>query len=772
MRHAASRACRRPALLLPLLLAAACGDSGGPDGEPTAEVRLEAATNTIEVGEQVQLTATALSAAGNPIAGKTFEWTSTNQAVATVSTSGLVSGQNVGQTTIFATSEGKSGSLQITVNPPTIPVISSVSPSPLVPGQQATITGENFSAVPTNNIVTFGGTRGSVVSASPTMLTVTVPTSLCVPGVAEVKVTVNNRSSNAIQQPAPETGTPVDLDPGEFMLISDPTNFCVLFAASGSSQAYLVGVQNISETAVSLQPIAFGGSADAGPEAQLADRRLPSPVRAMPVSPTLATPDDTRRAERWRRHRMAELQLRADERRQFRPADFDAARIAMRAPRSPESIAAATIPSTVNVGDVLPIRVPNRNASNLCQSYIDITAVVRAVGDRAVWLEDQANPSGGFTASDWQTLSNNWDDHIYPVDVDYFGQPSDIDQNSRVVIIVTKEVNKVNILGFATTADMQPRTQCPSSDFGEIFYARAPDPSGQHGDAYTRDNALADATILLAHEFTHIIQFSTGIQLNQQFGLNWELEGQATLAEEAIGHHMTGRSPGQNYGFDVAFTGASQNAIPSPTPWYAGGFVDLALFYGFNADCPSGDNTCLDTRIAGAPHECSWLELNNAGPCFDGREVYGVPWSLLRWLSDQFGPGMPGGEKELQRRLITDPNRGYATLANVTGQPFDVLLAQWAAALYVDDRIANADPRLRFTSWDLKDVADALRATAQLVPTEVGFANFTQTKSVRGGSTAYFRVSGAGRPKTTLRARAGDESVLPATMRMFMVRLQ
>src|SRR5207244_7837774 len=50
-----------------------------------------------------------------PLSGRTVTWSSSNTAVATVSTSGLVSGVAPGSITISATSEGKSGTAAITV---------------------------------------------------------------------------------------------------------------------------------------------------------------------------------------------------------------------------------------------------------------------------------------------------------------------------------------------------------------------------------------------------------------------------------------------------------------------------------------------------------------------------------------------------------------------------------------------------------------------------------------------------------------------------------
>ena len=59
---------------------------------------------------------------GNVLSGRTVTWTSSNTSVATVSTSGLVSGLTPGSATITATSEGKSGTASVTVT--NVPVAS------------------------------------------------------------------------------------------------------------------------------------------------------------------------------------------------------------------------------------------------------------------------------------------------------------------------------------------------------------------------------------------------------------------------------------------------------------------------------------------------------------------------------------------------------------------------------------------------------------------------------------------------------------------------
>src|SRR5207253_4220921 len=94
---------------------------------PVATVAVSPPTASIQPGQTVQLTATLKDVNGNTLSGRTVTWSSSNTSVATVSSSGLVSGVTPGSATITATSEGKSGTSFITVT--NIPVATvSVSP--------------------------------------------------------------------------------------------------------------------------------------------------------------------------------------------------------------------------------------------------------------------------------------------------------------------------------------------------------------------------------------------------------------------------------------------------------------------------------------------------------------------------------------------------------------------------------------------------------------------------------------------------------------------
>ena len=85
---------------------------------PVATVDVSPLTATIVVGANQQLTATTRDAANNVLTGRVVTWGTSNQTKATVDANGLVTGVAAGTAIITATSEGKSGQAQITVNLP------------------------------------------------------------------------------------------------------------------------------------------------------------------------------------------------------------------------------------------------------------------------------------------------------------------------------------------------------------------------------------------------------------------------------------------------------------------------------------------------------------------------------------------------------------------------------------------------------------------------------------------------------------------------------
>src|SRR5690606_30074128 len=82
-----------------------------------ASVTITPAPVHIDYGETTRLTATVRDARGEVLTGRAVTWSSSNQAIATVTAQGDVFGAGVGTATVTATSESVGGSATVNVNP-------------------------------------------------------------------------------------------------------------------------------------------------------------------------------------------------------------------------------------------------------------------------------------------------------------------------------------------------------------------------------------------------------------------------------------------------------------------------------------------------------------------------------------------------------------------------------------------------------------------------------------------------------------------------------
>lgn len=686
--------------------------------------------------------------------------TSTNGQAQTTWTLGSTAGQQ--SATASVTGIGTPATFTATATSGGSATITAITPDTLVEGQSATIAGTGFSSTPVSNAVSIAGATATVTAASATSLTVTVPTSNCQPARdAAITVTVASLTSNPVTKRVNPAAF-VNLAVGQQAIVANPAQFCLQFRASTTGgDAYLIGVGASAETPSSTVPFnmtAVAGAATPGAPFG-AVRPLPLPRS---VSPSLS-PNSAAGA-------LAAAQLRADmvlrewERRNLQgaPAAVGPARVA---------------PS---VGDTVLFKVPT-DFTNSCNVFATVKTVVRKVGTAGIWVTDIANPTAdSLTIAQINAYSDTFDTKIYAVDTAYFGAPSDLDANQRVFVVLTVQVNKIDIDGngvgdvggFVFGGDLFSPASCAGSNQGEIFYGNVPDSLNVAGKgARRKSGVLALMPDLIAHEFTHNIQLSRRLVLASGTALSvWEAEGQATLAEEVVGHSVLGNSPGNNYGASVAFTANAGDR------WYGfaagGAFYDLPQYFGWLGNNPP-------TKAAGAPELCTLFGNTSLTTACTPFAFYGASWTFQRYLSDRYGPGYAGGEKQLNRDLIGKnvSLRGVANIqALLPSVNFDTLFDRWAAMLYVDDRVAGLAPELTLASWNLLNVASAYSSDAlRLIPPDRTFAAFTDARSVRGGSTAYTRLSAAGvRPALALRVRSQVDAVLGTGMKpqLWIVRIQ
>jgi hypothetical protein len=122
-------------------------------------------------GQTTQLTATTLDAQQRVLTGRPITWSSTNQAVATVSGAGLVTAVAVGgPVTIIASSEGQDGSATVTVVPPPVATVilapSSASVTPGAVFQFSATLRDAAGNTLTNRVVTWTSSSNGIATVS------------------------------------------------------------------------------------------------------------------------------------------------------------------------------------------------------------------------------------------------------------------------------------------------------------------------------------------------------------------------------------------------------------------------------------------------------------------------------------------------------------------------------------------------------------------------------------------------------------------------------
>ena len=168
-------------------------------GEPVTSVRItpQQSVHIVRLGQTKQLTAECLNAAQQVVTGRTITWNSSNPVVATVSGTGLVSGNAVGTATISATCDG-TVSAGVTAQVTLVPVTSvTISPTglSLTPGTQGQLSVTARDSA--NNVLSLQGRQVSWSSnnipvAQVSLQGVVTGSSI---GVAQITVTVDNVSS-------------------------------------------------------------------------------------------------------------------------------------------------------------------------------------------------------------------------------------------------------------------------------------------------------------------------------------------------------------------------------------------------------------------------------------------------------------------------------------------------------------------------------------------------------------------------------------------------
>ena len=410
------------------------------------------------------------------------------------------------------------------------------------------------------------------------------------------------------------------------------------------------------------------------------------------------------------------------------------------------------------VGDRANFKVPGQTKP--CTNFTTITAQAQYVNDKTIIYQDIAAPAGGLTASDFQRIGDEFATLIYPTDVSYFGTPLDLDNNSRVIILYTPEVNKLTpppaqnpgggfVGGFFWAGDLfdpnLPPNQggCAQSNFGELFYVLTPDPTGTiNGNPRSTSTVRQGTRGTIAHEFQHMINASERIRspIEQQFEQVWLDEALAHFAEDAVGRAIRGIGEADDANFTRTLGGNSDD-------FNAFFFQNFARFrsYLLNPGAMSPISSLADSSVA----------------------VRGAAWALLHYAADQYAPG--GDVKAYTKKLAGGPDTGVVNLTKNAGNvTFDVLISGWMVANFADNNsIPGLSTLYTYKVYDMRNIETVVDANIPprngvypLKVTAITGANFAMTGlQARSGSGNYFFiVRNAGSPARTFRFLNADGS--------------
>jgi hypothetical protein len=386
----------------------------------------------------------------------------------------------------------------------------------------------------------------------------------------------------------------------------------------------------------------------------------------------------------------------------------------------------AAIPANPRVGDLLRVNV---NAIEGCTSPTYRAARVAAIGTTSIVLADTTNPRGGFTDADYQRIAARFDTLVYPLDVNTFGAPTDIDGNGRVAILFTRAVNELTrpnsdqyVGGFFYARDLFPLNAtprfpaCAGSNEGEMFYMLVPDPTGVVNGNVRRTGFVDTLTTgVLAHELQHLINAARRLYVNlDAIDLEevWLNEGLSHIAEELLYYRESGKQPRQN------LTDASIR-VNSPETyrfWRADAAPNFSRYMQYlrnpEQNSPVADDDSLATR--------------------------GATWSFLRYAVDQLFASDAG----VWTRFGNSTSTGFGTLTFGLRTDAVPLLRNWAMAIYLDDTGFSPDDRYQQRSWNFRDIyANTfinLGWPLKVTPLVNGAAS---TATIRGRTAAYFRLT-------------------------------
>lgn len=361
----------------------------------------------------------------------------------------------------------------------------------------------------------------------------------------------------------------------------------------------------------------------------------------------------------------------------------------------------------------------NAEVADACSTGTAATGTVQFVGTHSIVVSDDTVPPGGFSAQQYQTFSWNFDNLIYPAVTAAYGEPSDSDENGRVVLFITPAMNRLSPPASSSVystrympRDHATQTECPTSNAGEIIYILAPDPTGSiNSNVRTVASVGGMSTAPLAHEFAHMVLDSKRIAAGAEFESTWLDEGLAGLAEELAFY------PATSLGVATVSTGGAAT-LPATMS------ATVALDQGANivlsnlTTGPSASKRVAAFNAFANPNYGRyrpWLQSPRRTGVINDTQSDSLPgrggnYALLRCLTDRISAGTVSTGNSFLAAVVSSNLTGLDNIAARIGDDSLLWVRDYLVALYVDDTVATLSTTAPYniTTWNYRSIYGGL----------------------------------------------------------------
>lgn len=773
-------------VLVVLIALNACGGGAEKVVAPPAPVlttlNVVLTNSSVNVGASVVATAAGFDQNNASISTSVVAWSVGSPTVASISSSGVLTGLSAGTTTVVATVGAKTGNASLSVISPTAASIT-VTPTSvtLLVGATQTITATTFDN--TNNVLT--GRPITWTSSAPSVASVSaggVVTAVAV-GASTITATSDSKSATVAITVSNATANLTLATRGQSALFLTDANFSRNIAMAPGAQ-YLIGVVNTSASYLSTESYSLQGT--------FAQGNVPIAIRAADHTPvhTASAPMETSPlgdvgprpatlASEQRLRAQQHLARRADEQRLR--ARMGSALQAWERVRAVTRVASAIVPPAVSqtVGTVNRVYVYKGTGN--CANVDSIGARTVAVGQKVIVLADTSlstwpvslRPDSAFFTS----LAGEFDLVTMPHTTANIGDPFAFDaslanKSGKITVVFTPKANTGGG-AFVTACDFFPGEPGASSTFS----AAAPTmyigvASTNFPLSFWRRSAGATATHELMHVVSYARRFSTNVLFDEDL---WLEEGLAQVSSD-IWQRAFGKTTWKvkaNFNNTIA------------CEYQIGGFP-----------CNAAGTLPFNMASAHFPFFFDYLQAemrNAAGIGLDDAGVYGAGWAFTRWAIDQYATNEP----TFIKALINEPTlTGLANVSARTGQNAQTLLTSFnmAAAIFQPTPTFSADNvLLTMPSYDFNDIFNVGQSqltcggvrcgvftdnglpAVPVAPTTLSASTFSRViTGVKGTAASYFLINGEipGIQSLQLLSSTGGALPLNSRLRVAVIRVQ